>query len=87
MKASKNARAWLFYGAMLAIIACSELILVSEPAYAGSCTPTRCSQLQGFCMVWCVNHGGGYRATQCPWSGNPSDSLCICNAQNFIGPC
>lgn len=48
-----NGRKWSLYGAVLAAMIYSALTLQSQPADAGTCTPTRCQTLQIGCDAFC----------------------------------
>jgi hypothetical protein len=82
-----NARKWSLYGALLSAMAYSALTLTSEPAYAGTCTVTRCDTLFYQCNYdYCAVHGGRL-AFSCP-AGNSNNAYCQCrDADFFVIPC
>jgi hypothetical protein len=84
----KNGRKWSLYGAALAAIAYSALTLTSRPAYAGTCTQTRCATISEACATLCYMHGGVF-VFECPLPQDPTDAFCQCNGGDSPGviPC
>jgi hypothetical protein len=83
----KNGRKWSVYGALTAAMAYTALTFMSQPAYAGTCTTSRCQTLSGNCTAVCAHHGGVGFFT-CPVNGT-THAACFCNdpKYKFFLPC
>jgi hypothetical protein len=71
----KSGRKWSLYSAVLAAMVYAALPLTSEPAYAGTCTTTRCQELSLTCTTFCRSYGG-VRDFLCPYQ--PTEAFCEC---------
>jgi hypothetical protein len=84
----RSVRSWSFYGMASAVMTYSALILMSTPAFAGTCTSQECADsntiCDGLCLAQYMVHG--QRIGQCVVGGSTSIAcLCTNGARLFYG--
>jgi hypothetical protein len=81
----KDSRRWSLYTILITAMTYLALTFTGGPAYAATCTPSHCSQLNLLCTETCQTKGG-IMIFSCP--ATPTTFFCLCKEGGGInGSC